>query len=332
MAMKFVLLVLFVTGSVIFGASKPVSSASKNKKSEILKLNQSTPSSSFRLVEKILLPLGEEIITLSEQNQLERELRANLVPPNLLLEIFPKKTLLSDKEALFNFLIAQKVIDLSLKEEHAVAPEEKQIEDQLSRLKASLSSTAFIRKLHKHSLNIRKMKAKTLQFMKRDFFLTTEFAAKIVVSDSDINGYFFNTKGKSLFHVFEYEFSFLSFPQSKEGLKKARKTFQAVPVSSFEDLSKQAGVRFEKHRLKSYEMSPAMEKALKNLSVSQTSPLTPIGNQVYIFRLNWKAPVFTPDQERERRRIHSLLLKKEMIREFHKWLKEEKSRYSLSYL
>lgn len=315
--MKIVLCIFFVINFPL--SASPKSAGSK---------------SSFRLVEKILLPLGAEMITLSERNQLERELRANLIPSGLLLEIFPKKTLLSDKETLLNFLVARKVIDLSLQEEglQSVETEARRVQAHLNQLKASTSSKAFKRKLRKNSLSLKTLQSKISQSVKRDFFITKEFVSKIVVSDSDINGYFFNKKGKNLFQIFEYEFSFLSFSQTKKGLNEARRAFRALPASSFESLSQRKGVRFEKHRLKSHEMSPPMEKALKNLSVSQISPLTPIGDRIYIFKLNWKAPVFTLAQEKERRRIHSLLLKKELAREFHKWLKEKKSHYSLSYL
>ena len=314
--MKIVLCIFFAVNFALSASPKPT--GSKN---------------SFRLVEKILLPLGAEMITLSERNQIERELRANLIPSGLLLEIFSKKTLLSDRQALLNFLVARKVIDLSLQEEpQPVETEERRVQAHLNQIKASTSSKAFKRKLRKNSLSLKTLRSKISQSIKRDFFITKEFVSKIVVSDSDINGYFFNKKGKNLFQIFEYEFSFLSFPQTKKGLNEARQAFRALPASSFESLSQRKGVRFEKHRLKSHEMSPPMEKALKNLSVSQISPLTPIGDRVYIFKLNWKAPVFTLAQEKERRRIHSLLLKKELAREFHKWLKEKKSHYSLSYL
>ena len=288
------------------------------------------PSGSYRLVEKILFPLGEDVITLSTRNQIRRELKAQLVPSSLLLKIFPKKTLLFDKKTFLDFLIAQRVIDLSLNESD-FSPEKGQVQAHLQQLKTSLSSKEFKRNLKKSSLTLKKLKEKIAQSLRRDFFLNKNFISKIVISDNDINGYFFNIKGENLFKVFEYEFSFLAFKQTKKGLKKARQAFNALPAS-FSNLSKPQGGRFEKHRLKSGEMSQPMEKALKNLSVSQFSPLTPIGNQVYILKLNWKTPVFTQKQEKERRKIYALLLEKEFAKVFYKWLEKKKSHYSLSYL
>ena len=216
------------------------------------------------------------------------------------------------------------------KEEEDISPSEKQIQRGVGELKGSLSPKAFKRKLRKNGLTLKTLKASISSAIKRDFFLRRNFISKIVVSDSDINGYFFNKKGRNLLRAFEYEFSFLAFPQTKEGLQKARARPKDLPSASFEMIAKQTGARFEKHRLKSGEMSPAMEKSLKNLSVSQISPLTPIGGSVYVFKLDWKRPVFTLQEEQERRSIHTLLWHKELVRVFHDWLKEKNPAILLS--
>lgn len=286
---------------------------------------------SYQIVEKILFSVGEGIITLSDRNQMERELKAGFFPPySFLLRIFPRKTLLLNKKALLDFLIAQKIIDLSLSEADA-SPDKKQVEAILQHIRASSSMKVFKQKLKQNGLTLKELKTKISRSLMRDFFLNREFVSKIIISDSDINGHFFNVKGKNLFKIFEYEFSFLSFLQTKEGLKQAREAFDTLPVS-FKNFSKQKGGSYEKHRLKSGEMSASMEKALKNLSVSRFSPLTSIGDRVYIFKLDWKTPVWTASEEQERQKIHKSLMKAELIKEFHKWLKEKKSRYSLSRL
>ena len=79
-------------------------------------------------------------------------------------------------------------------------------------------------------------------------------------------------------------------------------------------------------------MSSPMEKVLRNISVSRFSPLTPIGGRVYIFKLDWKTPVWTAGEEKERQKIHKALMEAELTKELYKWLKEKKSRYSLSLL
>lgn len=286
---------------------------------------------SYQVVEKILFSIEEELITLSARNQAERELKSGLSSPHaFLLRIFPKKTLLSNKKALLDFLIAQKMIDLSLSEAD-VLPNKEQVEAVLKNIRASSSMKAFKRKLKKNGMTLKELKTKISHSLRRDFFINREFVSKIIISDSDINGQLFNSKGKPSFNIFEYEFSFLAFPQTKEGLKEAREAFDALPVS-FENFSKQKQGPYEKHRLKSGEMSSLMEKVLKNLSVAGFSPLTPIGSRVYIFKLDWKTPVWTADEEKERQKIHKALMETELIKEFHKWLKEKKSRYLLSLL
>ena len=331
--MKKNLLIFFASNFFCFAGSAQASlfnSVSLQKPVQERNLSALELSDSYRLVEKVLFSLGEKAITLSDRNQLERELRLQLVPFSLLLRIFPKKTLLSNKTALLDFVIAQRIIDLSL-DENNFLPGKKDIQARLQQLKKS-SSTSFKKRLQQSSLTLKELEKKISQALKRNFFVNKEFISKIVISDSDINGYFFNTKGGNLFQAFEYEFSFLAFKQTSEGLEKARQTFHAF-TSSFGALpEKVEGGRFEKHRLKSGEMSLLMEKVLKSLSVSQISPLTSIGNQVYIFKLDWKSPVFTVKQEKERRRIYALLLEKELAATFREWLKEKKSQYSLSHL
>ena len=302
----------------------------------------------YQTVEKVLFPLGEEMVSLSDRNQAERKLRAGLFPKDLLIfSVFPLQTLLSDNRALEDFLIAQKIIDLSLKEEGGgpnlggpasggggaasdFQPDKKAERAVLRQIQGRSSSQNMRKRLRKAGLSPKLFRAHTTQSLKRNFFIRQKFASKIIIADSDIERRLLQARKGAPARppLFEYEFRFISFDRTEEGLKQAREAEKALP-QSFESRYESQGGK-NKQRLKSGEISPPIEKALQGLSLSQFSPLTSIGDKIYIFRLDWKTVVYKAAEDRERQKIRAALLREALQKDFKQWLKEKKSLYSLS--
>ena len=328
-------------------ASAPAQNPTGAKKASSKKPAPAAKAGGYRTVEKVLFPLGEEMVSLSDRNQAEKELRAGLVlKDNLIFAVFPVQTLLSDKSALEDFLIAQKIIDLSLKEEadgetpfnktseggaaSDFQPDKKEERAALQRIQGKSSSQSMRKRLRKAGLSPKLFRAQTTQSLKRDFFIRQKFASKIIIAESDIERRLLQARKGAPVRppLFEYEFRFISFDRTEEGLKQAREAEKALP-QSFESRYESQGGK-NKQRLKSGEISPPIEKALQGLSLSQFSPLTSIGDKIYIFRLDWKTAVYKAAEDRERQKIRAALLREALQKDFKQWLKEKKSLYSLS--
>ena len=66
-----------------------------------------------------------------------------------------------------------------------------------------------------------------------------------------------------------------------------------------------------------------MERAIKELSISQVSAPIPIEGKVYVFKLTWKRPVLSPSKAQIKARLESQIRKTKLKKEFELWLKEK---------
>ena len=295
-----------------------------------------------QLKEKILLPLGESAVTLTEKNRLRRMLKLDLAPPSTLLEILSPD--FKKEESLIQFLAAEKLIDMSIKKGGTPAhipydviqkEAKKAAPGMLRRIQKNCcrkKSGILKRKLQQAGMTLKTFKEKILQSLQRDIFLSRNFTAKINISNSSIQARLSPAERRTL--GFEYDFDSVSFERNSKGIQEARDFLKRARSgkSGFQkEAQKNSQIRLslKNRKLKTGEMSAALEKAVGKLSVSKISPLIPIGQKIYIFHLNWKTALFPPQAEKRRQELYALLLKQELRSHFLQWFKDQKSDYSL---
>ena len=283
------------------------------------------------LVEKVLARVGEDMVSLEDLNSYKRQLAQNMVPESLLFRLTPRRTLLSRKGHLLDFMVSRKILG-NLTEDMDFQPSEKQIQRIVKKIKGRLTEKAFVQKLSQSGLTLKALRTEIALALKIDFFLTQEVVSKIIVSENDINSFYFNQKGKSLFKHFEYDVTSLAFPRTEEGIKKARSARKAYGKKSLEELSRVFSGQLKTSQLRTGEMRAAMEKALKSLSVSDMSDPVPMGDHLYLFRLNWKTPLLTRAAEKTKSRIHKTLFERELKEALKKWMEEKKTEFSVKIL
>ena len=154
-------------------------------------------------------------------------------------------------------------------------------------------------------------------------------SSKIIISENDINSFYFNKYRTGLFKHFEYDITSLAFPRTEEGIKKARSARKALGKMSFEETALMSQGELKTHRLKTGEMRRAMEKAVQSLSVSDVSDPIPMGGRLYLFRLNWKTPLFTRAEEKAKNKIQKILFDRELKKTLQKWLKEKRDSFAV---
>ena len=310
------------------------------------------PAARALLVEKTAIQAGDRMISLLDIQSFRRQLRAGLVPDSILFKVFPKKQLLRDDGLLMEFLAFREAARLRAEE----SPEAKKFEpsgDQIlaaaAALRGRLSPKAFDKKLKAHGFlplkpqrplkPLKPLRAKNpsaasapksllkelRDSLKAEFVLAQEAASKAFVSDSDISRHYLRTAGRSQSAKnFEYELSSVSFAGGPGGRKKAEAFHRALLRSSFEEAADKAGLKARAARLRDSEMSAEIKKALRGLSVSQSSSPARIGGRIYVFHLKWKAPLLSRLEERERARIQELLFEEELKKQLKKWLAQNR--------
>lgn len=283
------------------------------------------------LVEKVLARVGEDMISLMDLNLYRKQLARQMVPEILLFKLMPRRTLLSGKDHLLDFLVSKKVLE-NLTEGLNFQPSEKQIQKVVRKIKGRLTHKAFVRKLSRSGLSLKKLREEIALALQVDFLLTQEVVSKIIISENDINSFYFNKNGRSLFSHFEYDITSLAFPRTDEGIERARAAHKANERMSLEEMSRLFSGQLKTTQLKTGEMQEIMEKALKSLSISDVSDLVPMGDHLYLFRLNWKTPLLTRTAEKVKNQIQKTLFERELKKALTKWLEEKRTGFSVKIL
>ena len=281
-----------------------------------------------RLVEKVMARVGEDMISLMELNSYRKRLADKTVPDTLLFRITPRRLILLKTNSLLNFLVSKKILE-NLTETLDFQPSEKQIRQAVKKLRGRRTQKAFAQRLNRAGLSLKTLRREIILSLKIDFFLTREVISKIIISENDINSFYFNKNGTGLFKHFEYDITSLTFPRTEEGIKKARSARKAIGKTSFEETARLFSGELKTHRLKTGEMREAMEKAVQPLSVSDVSDLIPVGDRLYLFRLNWKTPLLTRAEEKTKNKIQKKLFERELKKTLQKWLKEKKTGFAV---
>lgn len=280
------------------------------------------------VVEKTLVQIGEEMISLIDFKNFRKQGRLKLVPPSLLLkEKYKRTSFLRDKNTLLEFLIDRNILYQTAKKEKLPEVAEKDIEDRFRQLKGSVSHKTFARKLKRTGLTPQTLKKQILMDLTNDLLLSQFVISKITVSEQDIESYLFNKYNKVLFKTFEYEFVSIRFSESK---KEA--VLKKILDKDLVDLEKTAlslGLEYKASKLKQKDIQPVFKKALDKLSVSQVSPILIFGDSYYILQLKWKHPKITPDEQKRKDKIEKILYEKKRKEEIQKWIEEKKTSFSI---
>ena len=276
------------------------------------------------LAEKTVGSIGESFVSLSSVRLYRKRLRAGLIYPTTLFKISNKKKLLSNEKKLISFMLMDLMVYKITKDTNFEASPE-QVALALKRLKKKQGHAQFAKRLSRFGYTLKSFRKDLKTSLKKDFIIRQTVFSKIKISEDDINSHYFNKYKKNLYTSFEYDFSFISFPKNEKGLRKIRKALRLIKSSSFKKAS--AAFSPQKKILKSSQLDSRMEKILKNLSISKTSPIAPIDNKLYIFSLHWKTPALNLKQEKTKQNIEAFLIERELKRELKEWLDEQKEHF-----
>ena len=282
-------------------------------------------SSQARLVESIKAQVGEEIITQRDLHNFKSQLKQKLVPPSLLLKtLYSRSQLIKKKSLRLKFMIENSLLT-QLSEQSDGLIDQSVLNKALKSMQGKLSQEQFNKKLKAVGLSLESLKKGLKSSLQIDFLLSQSVFSKISLSNQDIESYHFTKYKKPLFKFFEYEFTSLSFPESKKGLVIKKR--QENSFKSLEELAQELNLEYKTSRLKENQISESFKKELDKLSVSQFSSLLLIGETYYLLQLKWKSPLISPKEHKKKSQIEKILYEKKAKQELRQWLEEKKSQF-----
>ena len=284
---------------------------------------------SAKIVEKTLATVEGEMISLMDLEEARRRLKEGFLEDSILYPLFNKSQLQKKDSVLLEFLIYEKLLDLSVAKT-PLQVEEKTLTKAINNKKKrrGLSKKAFSRLLVKNHFTSSSYKEFLRKSILRNLFIQKEIAEKIRISDQDLNEYALRKQGKALFTTFEYELSYLLFPHTEEGKNQAQKILQDIEKdSSFFEKWTPGSKKEKKEVLKRVSLStmhPSIKSTIENLSIGQISPVLSLLTGYHIFKVLWKTPVITSQNQKRKEKIGVLLFKEIFNKKLKLYLEEKK--------
>ena len=284
------------------------------------------------VVEKTVAVVEGEMISLMDLKEAKRRLKAGFFDDSPLLLLYQKstKTIRSQTAVLLEFMIYQKLLDISAEESGGqVEPAQLRAELNKIRKQKKLSKKAFSRWLVQNQWNSASYRAFLRKSLLRKRLIQKEVVEKIQLSDEDLNSYALQKEGKALFSTFEYDLSYLLFPKGPDGQQEAGKAFKLISKDStlFDKWESGEGVlkgHFKKIKLSA--LSAPIRKEIKKLSVGQVSPVLDLPRGWHIFKALWKSPVITAKNQRRKDRLKAILFEDHFKQKLKNWLENRKNR------
>ena len=287
---------------------------------------------SAKTVEKTLAVVAGEAITLMDVNSAQKRFKNGFYRDSLLLGLFNQKNLRTKNSAMLKFLLYEKLLDQSAK---------KGFKKEAPPIKESFVTQSFNQKRKKKKLTKKQFQtwlkqnqftySTYRQFLKkallRQAFVQKEINSKIRVSDLDLNEYAILKQKKPLFTSFEYELTYLLFPFTSAGKQSAEKIYRRIQEDSvFFDQWKPVGAKKESlKKIKLSTLHPTIKKAIQKLSPGGVSPVLSLSAGYHIFKVVWKTPIITTQNQKRKQIITNLLLKKLFNQKLKTLLKEKES-------
>ncbi|MGI9548806.1 MAG: hypothetical protein ACR2M7_02350 [Bdellovibrionales bacterium] len=282
-------------------------------------------ASQARLVEKTAAFVAEKAFLSSDIRQFQQQIKANLAPDSFLFSLYPEKKLLQSKSLALDFLILQEILFQTAQQKKLALPPQNFLKKKQLKLKRSAANKSWEAKLLAQGLSLDSFWKQVDQYALTDLLISQQVVSKVIISENEVNSYYFNKYGKNLFKDFEYEFSFVSFPNNKKGAEDAQAFLKEAQRNSFAKQSRKKRLVVKHFKLKNFEINPKMYQALKRLSVSQISKPLLIRDQLYLLNLKWKRPFLNPQQQKKIAEVQKHLFETQIKKELKKWIEIQKS-------
>lgn len=290
------------------------------------------------LVDKVVVSVNDEIILLSELNNMQSRTKKQGAIDETLLLGESIEALKADKKAQLSFLINEKLVDSEIKRLGMTSSSE-QVDGELAQMakknKMSLSEFSNFIAMQGYSIDEYKniLKARS----ERQVFFEKEIVNKLRISDEDAYGVFRAKYPNYRPSVGEFKIAQIFFSNKKGGgestkpLERAEAALHRLAAGeSFEALANQLDETPGSNKdgvlgvFKSGEFLPQIEKAIGDLSISTVSGILKGPNGFHIVKLLDKKTVLDPNFLRVKESIKASLVQQNFERQLKNWFELKK--------
>lgn len=294
-----------------------------------------TPANA-KTVDKIVAIVNDQIVTASDAENFKKSLSSGGMQDDALIQLVDPRKLMSDRDALLNYLIDDKILDSEVKKKNlevTVERVEQEVRDIMKKRNVTRAQLAQV--LSERGLSMAKYQDYIKQSLERHALIEKEVSSKIRISDEDIASYFTAKKSGSKNQVYEYTIAHVLIVPKKGKEEAARKKAQAAyeklkSGQSFETIAEQYSEdpNFSKGGLlgtfTSGEMKPDIENAVKRLQTGEFSPVVHSKTGYNIFKVVKRTLIADPKMEAEKANIQNALFGEAFKKQFRAWLNERR--------
>jgi peptidyl-prolyl cis-trans isomerase SurA len=295
-----------------------------------------SPIANGKAVDKIVAVVNDQIITTSDADTFKKSLSSGGMQDDALIQMVDPKKLLSDRDALLNYLIDEKVLDSEVKKKNlevTVERVEQEIRDILK--KRNVTRPQLTQVLAERGVSMSQYQDYIKTSLERHALIEKEVSSKIRISDEDIASYFTAKKGETKNQTYEYTIAHIVIVPKKGKEDAARKKASAAydklkAGQAFEEVAEQFSEdpNFSKGGLlgtfASGEMKPDVENAVKRLQTGDFSPVVHSKTAYNIFKVVKKTLISDPKMEAEKDNIRNALFGEAFKKQFRAWLNERR--------
>lgn len=289
-----------------------------------------------KVVDKIVAIVNDQIITESDAEAFKKSLNNGGMMDDALIQMVDPKKLVSDRDALLNYLIDEKVLDSEVKKKNlevTVERVEEEIRDIIK--KRNVTRDQLQEVLRERGISMSQYQDYIKTSLERHSLIEKEVSSKIRISDEDVASYFTAQKGTSKNQVYEYTIAHILIVPKKGKEESAKTRAKAAwerlkSGESFETIADEYSEdpNFSKGGIlgtfTSGEMRGDIEAAVKRLQAGEFSPVVRTKNGYDIFKVLKRTLVADPKMEAQKDQIRNTLFGEAFKKQFRAWLTERR--------
>lgn len=291
---------------------------------------------SAKVIDRIVAIVNDQIITLSDVNSYQANLKNGGLVDDALMKMTNPKKLLTDRKALLDHMVDEKIIDSDVKKKNLQVTIER-VEEEIRNLmkRNGINREQLKQVLKNRGVSMAQYQDFIKTTLERQALIQREVTSKIRISDEDIASYYLSKNGNSGNQTFQYTLAHILMNPRKGGDKAAKSRAQDVyrklkEGASFEKLAEQYSEdpNFTKGGLlgtfTGNELTPEIAGAIKKVSAGDYSKVVNTKFGYEIFKVVKRTLIDDPRMNAEKDEIRSQLFSQAFKRQFQAWLAQQK--------
>ncbi len=289
-------------------------------------------SASAKVVDRIVVIINNEIITLSDIDLARKRLNSEMVDDTL-LQLYDQQSLKKDPKALKDYMIDERIIDGEVKKQGLEATIER-VEQEMRETaqRNGISRAQLVEAVTRNGTKFSDYQAFVKTGLQRQSLIQKEIISRIKISDEDISTYYLKEKGIKSSQVFEYDIAHILFLPQNGGeaaaKERAESTLKRLKNSStsFDKMASQYSEdpNFAQGgflgSFKAGEMIKEIEAGVRGLPAGEISEVVRTRIGFHILKVLKRTLVEDPAIASEKDRIRGALYTEAFKKQLRLWL------------